>query len=88
MGTKYKTFFKKGDQLFNCYGRRTNRFLLINYGFCLRHNKYNSLGFKVFVNYNKNQNFKEKGEQAEAENGKQEETKSPSKQTTVEDDSD
>jgi hypothetical protein len=51
MGTKYKTSYKKGDQLFNCYGLRTNRFLLLNYGFCLRNNKYNSLGFKVFVNY-------------------------------------
>jgi hypothetical protein len=44
---------KKGDQLFNCYGLRTNRFLLLNYGFCIRNNKYNSLGFKVFVNYKK-----------------------------------
>ena len=51
MCTKYKNFYKKGDQLFNCYGRRTNRFLLLSYGFCLRHNKYNSLGFKVFVNF-------------------------------------
>lgn len=51
MGTKFSSYYKKGDQLFNCYGRRTNRFLLVNYGFCLRNNKYNSLGFKVFVNY-------------------------------------
>lgn len=51
MGTKFSSHYRKGDQLFNCYGRRTNRFLLINYGFCLRHNKYNSLGFKVFVNF-------------------------------------
>ena len=51
MGTKFSSSYKKGDQLFNCYGRRTNRFLLVNYGFCLRNNKYNSLGFKVFVNY-------------------------------------
>ena len=51
MGTKYKTAYKKGDQLFNCYGLRTNRFLVLNYGFCLANNKYNSLGFKVFVNY-------------------------------------
>jgi hypothetical protein len=50
MGTKEKTSYRKGDQLFNCYGLRTNRFLLLNYGFCLRNNKYNSLGFKVFVN--------------------------------------
>ena len=50
MGTKFSSHYRKGDQLFNCYGRRTNRFLLVNYGFCLRQNKYNSLGFKVFVN--------------------------------------
>ena len=49
MGTKFSSSYKKGDQLFNCYGRRTNRFLLTNYGFCLRQNKYNSLGYKVFV---------------------------------------
>jgi len=53
MGTKYKTSYRKGDQLFNCYGLRTNRFLLLNYGFCIRNNKYNSLGFKVFVNVKK-----------------------------------
>ena len=28
-----------------------NRFLLTNYGFTIRQNKYNSLGFKVFVNF-------------------------------------
>lgn len=28
--------------------------MLVNYGFCLRYNKYNSLGFKVFVNYEEN----------------------------------
>jgi hypothetical protein len=50
MGAKFKTCYRKGEQLFNCYGLRTNRFLLLNYGFCLRNNKYNSLGFKVFVN--------------------------------------
>ena len=50
MGTKFKSYYKKGDQLFNCYGRRNNRFLLLNYGFCMIDNKYNSLGFKVFVN--------------------------------------
>jgi hypothetical protein len=50
LGTKFASTYKKGDQLFNCYGRRTNRFLLVNYGFCMRYNKYNSLGFKVFVN--------------------------------------
>mmetsp|Transcript_16030 Transcript_16030/g.15450 ORF Transcript_16030/g.15450 Transcript_16030/m.15450 type:complete len:201 (+) Transcript_16030:607-1209(+) len=62
MGTKSKAFYQKGDQLFNCYGRRTNRFLLLNYGFCLRQNKYNSLGFKVFVNFKKQNNEEKKEE--------------------------
>jgi len=29
---------------------------LVNYGFCFRNNKYNSLGFKVFVNYKEENN--------------------------------
>jgi hypothetical protein len=36
----------------NSYGARDNRHLLTNYGFTLRQNKYNSLGFKVFLNFN------------------------------------
>jgi hypothetical protein len=51
MNSRHRTSYKKGDQLFNSYGLRTNRFLLTNYGFAIRQNKYNSLGFKVFVNY-------------------------------------
>ncbi len=35
MTTKSKSYFSKGTQVFNCYGRRTNRFLLLNYGFTL-----------------------------------------------------
>mmetsp|Transcript_6064 Transcript_6064/g.5480 ORF Transcript_6064/g.5480 Transcript_6064/m.5480 type:complete len:225 (+) Transcript_6064:1436-2110(+) len=50
--TKYKNVYRKGDQVFHCYGRRTNRFLLLNYGFCLTHNKYNSLSFRVWINFN------------------------------------
>lgn len=61
MGTKHKTSYRKGDQLFNCYGLRTNRFLLLNYGFCLRNNKYNSLGFKVFVNLKPQHTASEEG---------------------------
>ena len=49
MNTRHRTAYKKGDQLFNSYGSRTNRFLITNYGFTLRQNKYNSMGFKVFV---------------------------------------
>lgn len=50
--TKYKNVYKKGQQVFHCYGRRTNRFLLLNYGFCLNNNKYNSLSFRVWINFN------------------------------------
>ena len=50
MHCRHKTSYRKGDQLFNSYGTRNNRHLITNYGFCLRHNRYNSLGFKVFVN--------------------------------------
>lgn len=51
MYARAKTCYRKGDQIFNSYGARDNRFLLTNYGFTLRQNKYNSLGFKVFLNY-------------------------------------
>ena len=51
MYSRHRTCYKKGDQLLNSYGRRNNRFLLTNYGFAIRSNKYNSLGFKVFVKY-------------------------------------
>ena len=51
MSSRHRTCYRKGDQLLNSYGCRTNRFLLTNYGFTIRQNKYNSLGFKVFVNF-------------------------------------
>lgn len=51
MYSRHRSAYRKGDQLFNSYGARDNRFLLTNYGFTLRRNKYNSLGFKVFLNY-------------------------------------
>lgn len=51
MNSRHRSCYRQGDQLFNSYGLRTNRFLILNYGFAIRQNKYNSLGFKVFVNY-------------------------------------
>ena len=42
--------FKSGSQVYVCYGRRTNRFLLLNYGFCFQNNKYNSEVFRVWYN--------------------------------------
>lgn len=38
--------------MFHCYGRRTNRFLLLNYGFVLKDNKYNSITLRVNVTLN------------------------------------
>jgi hypothetical protein len=35
LNTMAKTVFKKDDQVFHCYGRRSNQYLLLNYGFCL-----------------------------------------------------
>ena len=32
----------KGSQVFCCYGPRSNRQLMRNYGFCFANNKYNS----------------------------------------------
>ena len=36
-----------GQQVYYCYGRRTNRYLLLNYGFCYADNVYDS--FSVFL---------------------------------------
>ena len=40
---------KKGEQVFYCYGDRSNRFLMQNYGFCYPNNNYDSLS--VLVRY-------------------------------------
>jgi hypothetical protein len=36
---------KKGEQAWNCYGARTNLYLLINYGFCFLDNLNDSFAF-------------------------------------------
>ena len=36
---------EKGSQVFFCYGQRSNRQLMKNYGFCFANNKYNSYEF-------------------------------------------
>ena len=41
-----------GEQLFYCYGRRTNRSLLENYGFVISNNKYDSFSFLLRLNEN------------------------------------
>ena len=39
--------FKKGSQVFLCYGRMSNRDALKRYGFCLTSNKYNNMYIKL-----------------------------------------
>lgn len=39
---KDRRAFEQGDQVFYCYGNRSNKFLLVNYGFCFSDNKYDS----------------------------------------------
>jgi len=54
--TKYKNIYGKGEQIYHCYGRATNRYLLNNYGFCLPTNKYNSLTFRVWLDFSDPEN--------------------------------
>jgi len=37
----------KGSQAWNCYGNRTNVFLLVNYGFCFKDNLYDSVKMQM-----------------------------------------
>ena len=38
-----RNIMKKGSQAYNCYGRRGNMYLLVNYGFCFQNNHYDSV---------------------------------------------
>ena len=40
--TRSKCMIPKGSQVYYCYGARSNRYLLMNYGFCIDNNKYES----------------------------------------------
>lgn len=51
--------------MFHCYGRRTNRYLLGNYGFSLENNKYNSLAFRVWLDFNDPNTLKSRQEERE-----------------------
>ena len=51
LNTQNKLVYKEDDQVFICYGRRTNQYLLGNYGFSLSKNKWNSLNFKVNLDF-------------------------------------
>ena len=39
---KTRQTIEPGDQVYYCYGNRSNKFLLLNYGFCFQNNKYDS----------------------------------------------
>ena len=39
-----------GEQAYYCYGNRSNRFLLINYGFCFKDNRYDSFELHLKTN--------------------------------------
>ena len=44
---KNRKTFEAGDQVFYCYGNRTNKFLLLNYGFCFPGNRYDSFEIPI-----------------------------------------
>jgi hypothetical protein len=39
---------RKDEQIFNSYGRRSNKFLLLYYGFTHINNKYDSVSFRFW----------------------------------------
>ena len=47
---KNRKTIEAGEQVFYCYGNRTNKFLLVNYGFCFPGNKYDSYEFPLRMN--------------------------------------
>ena len=54
MKASWKDQFEKGSQVFFCYGRLSNRLMLLRYGVALEYNKYDHVHFKVpFIKYTK-----------------------------------
>ncbi|OMJ89573.1 hypothetical protein SteCoe_8279 [Stentor coeruleus] len=49
MSTGVRTCFKKGEQVLNSYGRLSNRNLLLDYGFALPENRYDSVFFFLWL---------------------------------------
>ena len=47
MKASWKDQFEKGSQVFFCYGRLSNRLMLLRYGVALEYNKYDHVHFKV-----------------------------------------
>jgi len=40
---------KAGEQIYNSYGKRSNRYLLIWYGFTILNNKFDSVPFRLVM---------------------------------------
>ena len=51
LSTLQKNVIEKDQQVYICYGRRSNRYLLSGYGFLLPKNKYNALSFRVWLDF-------------------------------------
>ena len=49
MSTGVRTSFKKGDQVLNAYGRLNNRNLLLDYGFAISENRYDTVYFLLWL---------------------------------------
>ena len=49
MSTGVRTFFRKGEQVFNAYGRLNNRNLLLDYGFATEGNRYDTVYFLLWL---------------------------------------
>ena len=47
VSTQTRYSFEAGDQIFTSYGRRSNKFLLIFYGFCIPDNKHDSILMRI-----------------------------------------
>mmetsp|Transcript_12997 Transcript_12997/g.24119 ORF Transcript_12997/g.24119 Transcript_12997/m.24119 type:complete len:356 (+) Transcript_12997:1678-2745(+) len=48
MRTRLKSSFEEGAQVFNCYGRLSNADLLLNYGFAMEENEYESFDLRIW----------------------------------------
>merc|ERR1712060_664101 len=47
VSTQQRYTFKPGEQIFTSYGRRSNKFLLTFYGFCIPDNKHDSVLMRI-----------------------------------------
>jgi len=47
VSTSSKYAFKPGQQIFTSYGRRSNKFLLTFYGFCIPNNRHDSVIMRI-----------------------------------------